>query len=356
MGITSEHRPVRLYLLMMVVFMTLSACGTNGPTGPTVTSTANNTQVPKGVTPTSYPSPTPTPQPLGSAGNPVVLAWVSPSNNAAVIAAEKSVADFLINQTGINFQVIAYDSYAALLADLESGKVMVTWLPPFTYILANQKGLVDIALMTNHFGVYSYGTMFLANIDSGFTSYFDPNSNKNTADVSQALAQFDGKRPCLVEPKSASGYVVPLGILSAQKITFQEPVLSQTFNAVIRSLYIQGICDYGATYAISGDPRTASSVQDTLPGVIEQIEIIWRSDSVIPNIGLAYYKDLPKGMRQLITDALVNWVKTPDGKQALTGANQYDIADLRAVDDSYYDPLRKFLKDSAVDIDSLVGR
>ena len=356
MGSNSNLRSWQLTFVCISVMLFLAACSGSSTPRTSATQTKNITYPVIEITASPFPTETPTPQPIGSPDNPVIMGLVTPTNNTGAADSDLQIASFLTKQTGYSFQVVSYDNYPSLISDIENGKVMAAWLPPFTYLATNQDGLVNVALVSNHFGVYSYGTMFLANIESGFTSYFDANTNQDSADASQALHQLDGKRPCLVEPKSASGYVVPLGILSTQEISFQEPVLTQTFSAVIRSLYIQQICDYGATYAISGDPRTASSIQNSFPDVMSKIIIIWRSDPVIPNLSLVYHTNLPKGISQLVTDALVNWVKTDEGKKALTDANQYDIADLKPVDDSYYDPLRAYLKASKVDLDSLVGR
>ena len=341
-------------LVVVVVSLLVSACNADGTPKPTNIPVSTTTN----VGPTSLPAETdtPTPAPIGSSENPITIALVSVETNSDVIDAGNQIAKFLTNQTGYQFQSSIFDTYPTLLAAIESGTVQVAWLPPFTYIFENQKGLVNVALMTNHYGVYSYGTMFLANVDNGFSSFFNPDTNHDTADAATALSQFNGKRPCLVEPSSASGYVVPLGILATENIAYQEPVVAQTFNAVIRALYIGQICDFGATYAISGDPRTASSIQDSFPDVMEKITIIWQTDAVIPNLGLVYRSDLPKGICQLITDALMNWAKTTEGKTALSAANQYDIEDLKVIDNSFYEPLRGFLKASALNVDDLVGR
>jgi len=305
---------------------------------------------------TPRPTPTSTPQPLGSQANPIIMAFVSSETSLQVTNAADQISKFLSDKISSVVQVRVYDSYPALLAAIETGKVHITWMPPFTYILAHQKGLVDAVLMSNHFGIYSYGMMILANIESGFTPFFDPNTNQNTADTAPALKQFDGKRPCWVDPKSASGYVVPLGIFTSEDISLQEPVITQSFNAVIRSLYVQQICDFGATYAISGDPRTASSIQDAFPDIMQKVVIIWRSDAIIPNVSLVYKTGFPRGLQQLLTDALVNWVHTSEGKTALTNVNQYDVQDLKAIDDTYFDPLRTYLLASAIAVDTLIGR
>ena len=288
--------------------------------------------------------------------NPIILGLLMPQNNPQITDGGEQLAGQLSQSTGLTVQSQTFDSYPAIIAALEAGKVHITWLPPFTYILAHKIGLVDAALMANHFGTYAYGAMFLTNIESGFTPYFDPNTNQNTADAGPALRQFDGKLPCWVEPKSASGYVVPMGLFAMQNISLQPAVLMQSFNSVVRALYVKQICDFGVTYAISGDPRTASSVQQAFPDVMNKVIVIWRTDAVIPNLGMVYQTHLPKPMRQLLTDALVNWVKTDAGKAALSNANQYNIGDFKPIDDSFYDPLRSYLQASAIDLNTLVGR
>jgi len=354
-------RPKHIFLILLAACLVLAACKSKETPGPTVTPTHDNrTPLASTIGPTlglsPFPTFTPTPQPLGSPANPIIIGLLMPQNDPQIIDGGEQLARQLTQSTGYTVHSVTFNSYPAILAALEVGQVHVTWLPPFTYILAHEEGLVDAALMANHFGTYSYGAMFLANIESGFTPFFDPNKNQNTADAGPALRQFEGKLPCWVEPKSASGYIVPMGLFAMQNISLQQPVLIQSFNAVVRALYVKQICDFGATYAISGDPRTASSVQDAFPDVMDKVVVIWRTDAIIPNLGLVYQADFPHALRQLLTDALVNWVKTDDGKTVLTDANQYNIGDLKVIDDHYYDPLRAYLQASAVDVNTLVGR
>ncbi len=143
-------------------------------------------------------------------------------------------------------------------------------------------------MIVNHFGVYAYGTQFLANVNQGATAYFDPVTNQNTADPVTALGQFAGLRPCWTEPESISGYILPAGILSQIGVITQPAVWSQTSSAVIRSLYVEGVCEIGATFAISGDPRTSSEILDNLPDVMDRVVVIWRSDPIIPNLSLSF--------------------------------------------------------------------
>jgi phosphonate transport system substrate-binding protein len=205
--------------------------------------------------------------------------------------------------------------------------------------------------------VYQYGSQFLANVSSGFTPFFDPISGLSSADAATALEQFRDMRPCWVEPQSASGYILPAGLLQVNGITSQPGVLAQTHTAVVRALYIKGICDFGATFGISGDPRTASAVQQDLPDVMNRVLIIWRSEAVIPNLNLSLLAGLSEADRQTLTTAFLDLSKEEDGKALLSlSAGNYQIDDIKAVQDSIYDPLREVSDALNIDLQDMIGK
>ncbi len=279
-----------------------------------------------------------------------------PQSSPDILAAADEISKQLTQQSGYQVTTEITDTYDLLLTEMKLGHVQIAWLPPFTYMIARDKNYADVSLMTDHFGVYSYGIQFLANVDSNFTSYFDPNQNSDTAPSENALAQFGGKRPCWVDLQSASGYVVAKGLLDEANVNTLDGVITQSHSALIRALYINGICDFGVTFAISGDPRTAKSILTELPDVMEKVVVIWRSDAIIPNLNVSFSRYIPGDIRQQVTQALLDYSKTEEGKAALTAFNQYDITALKAVDDSYYDSLRTVQVDSQVKLSTLLGK
>jgi len=56
-----------------------------------------------------------------------------------------------------------------------------------------------------------------------------------------ALQQFAGTRPCLINPNSIPGYFVPMGLLANTSTPTLDPVFTYDYSAVVRALYIQGI-------------------------------------------------------------------------------------------------------------------
>jgi phosphonate transport system substrate-binding protein len=312
------------------------------------------------VEPTVLPEPTSTPYatpvPLGSEGNPFILALVTgPGGSPPALAAGIQVASRLTQETGYQVQAKEFTDYPSLFVDLKKNHAHITFLPPLTYIYARQRDLVEVSLLSDHFGVFLYGIQFLANKADNFTSYVDPDSGANTAGPDTALAQFKDKRPCWTEPSSISGFIYPASVLMANNISYQDPAELQTHAAVIRGLYVRGICDFGATYSILGDPRTSEYVSD-LPGVLDQIQIIWRSDPVIPNLNVSFNQSVPPDLRKILSDGLIAMVQTEDGRRMLSDANDYDIKDLKEYPDSTYAPLRDAVNNTVSPLILMLGK
>jgi phosphonate transport system substrate-binding protein len=347
-------KPVYSLALVAVLFLFLivftSSCGGELPVQETVTPTLT-------LTPTFPPTPTPTPVPLGMPENPFVIGLVSEVENPQMIAAADEIARQISALAGVNVAGLVYPSYPALVEAMENGNVHISWLPPLTYLYASQRGTAEVALLTNQFGVYLYGTQILANIESNFTPYFDPISGLSSEGAEIALLQFQGARPCWVDPQSASGYIVPAGLLSLNEVPVLPAVVTQSHTAVVRSLYIKGICDFGATFSISGDPRTASSVQFDLPDVMNRVYIIWRSEAIIPNLNLSFLAGFSEAERQMMVNAFLSLGNTPEGRSlmALTAGN-YQIEEVRTVNDDIYDPLREAVGALELDLSQMIGK
>ncbi len=341
-----RRRPGIFILLFAILLTACEAVSTPTPTlSPVLTQTTE-------ITPTA------TIPPPGTEGNPLRLGFVvEGESNRRNDLSRREIGAYISEQTGLVIEIVQFADPRDLFKALKDGKVDIFWLQPLTYIYAREQQLVKLGLLTNHFGTYYYGTQFIANVESGFISYFDPSANVSTADAPTALAQLDGRRPCWVEPGSISGYILPAGILEQLAIEVQSAVVVQTHTAVIRSLYIKGICDFGVTFSISGDPRTASQVTEDLPDAPARIVILWQTNPDIPNLNLSYAAALSESQSKQINAALIEMVKTSEGKTRLTQAlDGYDVQDLQVVDDSVYDPLRAAIRWAGADVSQWIGR
>ena len=329
-----------LYLftvLAIAMTMVLSACG---PTAP-----AEEPVVEEPVAPPAAA--------LGTAENPIIMALAPSATTQELIAGGDAIAAKLSELTGYTITVTIPTSYAALVEAMGAGNAHIGWLPPLAYVLANQKGYAEVAMVAVRNGSDFYGAQFIANVNSGFTAYFDPAANggagANTADAATALAQFNGKKPCWTDPLSASGYVIPSGIVMNTGASLKAPAFVQGHPTVVRALYAGGICDFGATYI---DARTSSSLKD-LPDVNDKVVVIWRTDPVIPNDNVSIASDVPADVRTAIVDALKSLASSEEGIALLKNGG-YDISGLVEHDDTFYDEFRLYLQASGIDVATLV--
>ncbi len=339
--------------LMVAAVMLLTACGTAATPEPP-TAVPATAVPPTAVPPTAVP-PTaePTVNPLGTAADPIIMALAPSATSQELQAGGNAIAAKLTELTGYSITVVVPASYAATVEALGSGQAQVAFLPILAYMKAKTQGYADVGLVVLRNGSDHYGFQIVANAKRKnadgtpmFTSYYDATTKTNTADAATALAQFNGKRPCLVEPLSASGYVIPLGVLAKAGVTVKTPVLTQGHPQVINALYLSPkgeLCDFGATYI---DARTA--VAKAFPDVNDQVQVLYVSDPILPNDNVSFATSLTADMRQKLTDAFVQLSSTDDGR-ALLKSGGYDIGGLKIVDDTFYDDFRAYLEAAGYD-------
>jgi len=293
--------------------------------------------------------------PLGSEGNPITMGFILPPNSTVDLAARELVT-VLGEETGYVLEALMYPDFQTLSIAILDGNVDLFWLGPLEYLYLHEENAAEVMLMTNHLGVYAYGVQFITHIESGFRPYFDPETQENIGDSLDALQQFSGTRPCFLNSESIPGYYVPMGILANASTPTLDPVFVYNYNAIIRALYIRGICDFGVTYALRGDPLTSSDIQTNLPEAQNLINIIWRSDGVIPNLNLSASPSLPVFIRFRLEEALLRIADTPDGLNLLRTGLNYEVEALRAVDDHFYNPLRSMIAPLELDLQSITQK
>jgi phosphonate transport system substrate-binding protein len=311
------------------------------------------------LTPTQAPAVTPTdtvpapfaPAELGMAENPLILALPPSANSSEQIAAAKVIAAQLTQRTGYTVVTVVPDSYAALVDALEKGNAHIVLLDPYAYELAYQRGLVKAAYGVMKDGESLYGAQFLATRKEGYQSYYNETSDENTADAPVALAQFADKKPCWSDETSASGYVIPLGYLNQNEVSTKPAAFVEGHPTVVRSLYATGICDFGATYV---DARKFPSLEDEFPDLLEQVIVVWRIPKIIPYNVLAFSTAMPQQMRDLFSTQIAAILQTDDGRAAFKTA--YDIEELQAVNDGFYEQFRTYLQASGIDLPTLVNK
>jgi len=331
---STKRMSLVLGLLVVVAFI-LGACAQAAPTEAPMATEAPTAPPPP-------PPPTETPVPLGSPENPIIMGFVPSGTSQEILTGGEQLAQLLTQETGYTITPFQSTSYSALIEAMGSGNAQIGWLATFSYVVAKEKGFADVGLVTIRNGSDHYGFEIIAHKDAGYVPDADP---------AKALAQFDGKKPCWVDPLSSSGYVIPQGFFTQYGVNIlsgRAAAFVGGHPAAVRAVYAKGICDFAAVFQ---DARTSSAIMADLPDVLDKVDVIYKSEPMIPNDTVSFAPDLPADARQKIVDALLKIAGTEEGKAALKTV--YQIDGLVAHDDTFYDEFRVYLEASGVDVTTL---
>ena len=270
---------------------------------------------------------------LGSAGKPIVLSMVPSGDTEEILVGGEEIIALLAEKTGYNFEVNVATSYTAVIEAMGSKKAHMATLATFSYLLANEKYGVDVALVSARYGTPYYKGQIIARADSGI----------------ETLADLKGKTMCWVDATSTSGYIVPKVSLKAAGVDPDAGDLAQqveagSHNNVVLAVY-RGECDAGATYV---DAR--GNVAAEYPDVNDKVIVIAES-AEIPNDGLQFIADFPAEKRAKIVAAFIEIMGTEEGVEAMSKAYQW--SEVIEKDDTFYDGFRATLNAAGVDIAEL---
>jgi phosphonate transport system substrate-binding protein len=287
---------------------------------------------------------------LGSEANPLILALApSPHPTVEMVAVGESLASQLEELSGYHIVTVIPASEIDVVKAFDINNAHIAVLTPFAYLQARKAGTARAALANMRDGEVLYGAQFIARNDASFTSYFDPTQGKNTAEESVALAQFNDEKPCWTDTASPSGYVVPLGYLNQAKVQIRSPAFLEGQGPVVRAVYADGICDFGATYI---DARQLSTLEADYPDVMEKVDIIWRIPPIIPYEIISFASSLPPEIDRVLLRAFVDLMGTEDGKSAIQIV--YDIDTMQPTEDGLYDHFETHVDASGLDLETLL--
>jgi phosphonate transport system substrate-binding protein len=261
---------------------------------------------------------------LGTENNPIVWVFVPSGETQRVTAGADSVVKILHDKTGLFIKAIVATDYPAAIEALAATppKAQMASLATFAAIMAGDAGVAKAALISVRNGSAMYNGQIIANATKGI----------------KTLADLKGKTFARVDTISTSGWIIPMITLRANGIDAEKDmkvVDAGSHDAVVAAVYA-GDVDAGACYV---DARTR--IQKDKPDVMEKI-IVLNVSAPIPNDGVQFSPSVPADVKEKIVAALLDMLKTDEGKTALNTAYQW--TGLERHDDSFYDPFRQVLQ------------
>jgi phosphonate transport system substrate-binding protein len=267
---------------------------------------------------------------LGTKSNPIKF-YFTPSVDAKTISTNsKPLTEFLHKETGYYFETAVPQSYVAVVEAFGTNKADIAILNTFSYLLAHEKFGAEARLRVVRVNnETTYRGQIITRVDSGIDS----------------LKDLEGKTIAYVDAASTSGYILPKALLKKKDIKTSEETFGMKHDNVVTMVYQKQV-DAGATFYSPRDPKTGI-IQDArgrvvkqFPDVEQKIKILALTDA-IPNDPCMFRKGLPEVMKTKIVNALVKFVSTAEGRDALDQI--YSVRGLIPTKDSDYDVLRNLL-------------
>jgi phosphonate transport system substrate-binding protein len=299
--------------------------------------TATFTRRPPTATPVPSPTFTPTAVPLGSTQRPLVFS-LRPNAGGDELSATNEFILRLSLETGYTILLVTPGSNAEWMAGLRSGEIHMTLMSAVESVVALEQGAGDPGMAAVRDGFTMYQAQVIANVDKGFTPYFDLDSMddalwRSTADAATALSQFEGRTPCWVADLSPSGRLLVSGYLADAGIQTAPEVILRTGHASVAQTIYNGEqgCDFTSTFI---DVRTVLESQNGLPDVYEQVATIWVTDRIIPYTVLMFSSQVPPEVRARLVDSLQSLDADVISSDTLTSLGLWE--GLVPVDDEFY--------------------
>lgn len=266
---------------------------------------------------------------LGTEGNPIKF-FLVPSVDAKLLeATARKVKDHLEETTPYKYEFAIPTSYVAVVEAFGTKRADIAALNTFGYIMANDRYKAEARITFVRHGAETYQAQIIARADSDIKSVKD----------------FEGKKFAYVDPASTSGYLLPAKVFHDQGIKLGQTVFANKHDNVVTMVY-QGQVDGGATFY--SPPSEGGKIEDArrlvktqFPDVEEKIKIVQLTDH-IPNDPIVFRADMPQEMKEVITDRLMEYVKTDEGKKVFYDI--YGISGMVRSSDERYEPVRDMLK------------
>lgn len=265
---------------------------------------------------------------LGSLDNPIKISLVPGQDVGVLIDNGNILAEYLKKETGLHFQVKVPTNFIAVVETFGTKRTDIAIMNSFGYLLSHQKYQTHVRLVgTNNGRAEYWGQIITAK----------PEIKK--------VSDLNGKKFAFVDPASTSGFILPASFFKKNNIKLAETVFAGKHDTVV-SLVYQKRVDAGATYhtpPLENEPQDARKLMVTqYPDVFKKIRILEKLGP-IPSDPVVFAKDFPKNLEDKIVQALIEFSKSENGKQALL--KLYNLDGFKIINDEFYNPLRTMIKE-----------
>lgn len=254
-----------------------------------------------------------------------------PSQEASKIATTvKPMTEFLSKKLGMEVSSFTGTKFITVVEGMGSKQVDVGFLNPLGYVLAHDQNKSQVVLKVLRKGSDHYRSQIIVKKEAGYKD----------------LNDLKGKKFAFVDPASTSGYLYPLALFTEKNIdpnTFFSGTKFLTAHDNVAKAVYAGDFDAGACFEDCRDNLIKAGMADAK----DKLTVLQYSKD-IPNDTVSVRDGLPPELVQKISDALMEFANSDDGKKILK--ELYDIDGFAVAKDAEFDPIRSVAKAMNIDI------
>jgi phosphonate transport system substrate-binding protein len=273
-----------------------------------------------------------------------------PSQDAAGIETKvKPMEDYLSKQLGMPVKAFVGANYVAVVEAMGANKVDVAFLNTLSYVMANGDYGAQVILKTQRQGRDKYRAQLTVRKEDNIP-VCDPAKDPKCTATFQALK---GRKLAFVDAASTSGYLYPVSFMKSAGVDpekgkwFSDVIMAGGHDAAVKAVYNK-VVDAAWSFEDARDTLTKE-----LPDVKEKLAVVAYTEW-IPNDTVTVRKGLPADFVAQIKQALLDFIKTNEGKDTLT--KLYSIDGFTEGNDKDYDVVRAMAKNLGLDIKAELTR
>lgn len=242
----------------------------------------------------------------------------------------EGVRQYLEKKLGVRVELVVSTDYSSVIVAIQTKKVHLAYLSPFSYVIASQKtSLVPLVMLGRNNKPAMYKSIIIGNPKTGI---------KNIEDLK---ARAKGLTLCFADPASTSGHLIPRAYLSSigldPETAFKETLFAGSHPASVLSVK-SGKIDIGCTSEYALDMMIRHGALNK-----GDVTVLWTSDPIVDDciairseINPEFARKVQQAYLSLPTEAPAVW------KAYISRFNlRSDTVSYMVANDSFYNGLRK---------------
>lgn len=260
---------------------------------------------------------------------PLLMGLVPISNSEKLIEETAPLHKMIADRIQKKVDGFIATNYIGVVEALGTGTIDFALIPPFAYILANQKHGSEALL-----------TSLNKNNEPGYYSILVARNGEGI----EKVEDLKGKKVAFVDPSSTSGYIFPAVILMDNGIDIEKDIKYQFAGGHDKALQllVNGDVDAIGTYE-----NAFKKFSKEFPELGSKAKILAKSD-LIPGVTLTVSSKVDNETKTKIKEAFIDISESEEGQKLLL--QLFGLKGFQTVDKNNYDTIKIKLEKLGIDI------